>query len=399
MIAHASESATDRGLPLFPALVSMTGLQALVALALFAPGVLAPKLALDVVDVGLFTTAVFATGMATSFAGGRLAARYGPCAIAAACAVATAAAMSIASAGTTFMLVIAGLVLGLAFGPETPASSTLLSKLVTDATRPLVFSIRQTGNQIGGMVGSLCLPLIATIAPIAGFWLIAGIAVAAATWFANLSRTYDPAAGAQNVSASSIASSLALVTQHSALRRLALASIPFSAMQLALNAFFVTFAVGVLTLDHVAAGILLAVAQAGGLIGRVFWGLIAARFMSSRRIVAGLGIGMAITAGTLACAAPSWPMPILLVLATAFGLTASGWNGVFLAEVARLAPTGRVAEATGAVLTASYAGLLVGPTLIAAIAKYGTLSASYAVLAAAALVAGLSLLKGSHDHA
>ena len=48
-------------------------------------------------------------------------------------------------------------------------------------------------------------------------------------------------------------------------------------------------------------------------------------------------------------------------LAAVFGLTASGWNGVFLAEVARLAPQDRIGETTGAVLTASYAGLLSDP--------------------------------------
>ena len=46
-----------------------------------------------------------------------------------------------------------------------------------------------------------------------------------------------------------------------------------------------------------------------------------------------------------------------------FGLTASGWNGLFLAEVARLAPEGRVSEATGGVLITSFAGLVVGPPL------------------------------------
>ena len=51
--------------------------------------------------------------------------------------------------------------LGLAFGPETPASTALLGKLVTDERRALVFSVRQTGNQIGAVLGSLSLPAIA----------------------------------------------------------------------------------------------------------------------------------------------------------------------------------------------------------------------------------------------
>ena len=90
---------------------------------------------------------------------------------------------------------------------------------------------------------------------------------------------------------------------------------------------------------------------------------------------------------------PGWPLPLVATVALLFGLTASGWNGVFLAEVARLAPEGRVAEATGAVLTASYAGLLIGPLLVAAVAGFASLSASYAVLGIVALLMTIPLLR------
>jgi len=68
------------------------------------------------------------------------------------------------------------------------------------------------------------------------------------------------------------------------------------------------------------------------------------------RIVGLIGLGMAVSClgtGLLATTGPGW---LALPVAIAFGATASGWNGVFLAEVARLAPDGRVAEATGAAL-------------------------------------------------
>ena len=51
----------------------MTGLQALVALALFAPGVLAPQLGYGEGAISLFATACFAVGVATSLYGGLLA--------------------------------------------------------------------------------------------------------------------------------------------------------------------------------------------------------------------------------------------------------------------------------------------------------------------------------------
>src|SRR5262245_30565072 len=106
-----------------PALAAMTGLQALVALALFAPGVLAPKLGIGERDISFFATSVFLVGAATSMAGGIVAARLGSLAVAALCALAVCAAMATAMLGSAVALIVAGAILGLAFGRETPASS------------------------------------------------------------------------------------------------------------------------------------------------------------------------------------------------------------------------------------------------------------------------------------
>ena len=383
--------------PLWPALIAMTGLQALVALALFAPGVLAPKLGLSVRDIGIFTSVVFAVGMATSLQGGRLAREFGACRVAAGCAAAVAAGMFLAAQSGIGWLVGAAICVGLAFGPETPTSSTLLSRLATPAQRPLIFSIRQTGNQIGGILGSLVLPAIAIAAPVAGYWMISAIAIAAVMIFAVLSRRYDaPQAG--QTAAISIATAATIVWRTRSLRSLAILSMPYSAMQLGLNAFLVSFGVTVLELGHVAAGALLAIAQGGGLIGRLSWGLVASKWLPSRLLLILLGFGMSAAAIGLALAGARLPFVGQGALAFLLGLTASGWNGVFLAEVARLAPADRVAEVTGAVLTASYAGLLLGPLVITAVACAGTLAASYVILALCALAATLQLLRTTrHD--
>ena len=91
---------------------------------------------------------------------------------------------------------------------------------------------------------------------------------------------------------------------------------------------------------------------------------------------------------------PNWAWPVLLVLAFFFGVTASGWNGVFLAEVARLAPEGRVAEATGAVLVPGFLGLVLGPLLVAGTASMIGVGAAYAILGAVSLAATLVLIAG-----
>ena len=390
----------DRGTlpPLGPALAAMTGLQALVALALFAPGVLAPPLGLDVGAISAFTTAVFAVGMTTSLAGGRLARRFGPCLVAMLCALAVAGAMGLATLATGTGLLLAGLCVGLAFGPETPASSTLLSVLARPAQRPLIFSIRQTGNQIGAMAGSLMLPLVALTSPRHGFLLIAAIAMAAALVFAAMRSRFDGVARGEGATLD-LAAARAVVWNDPPLRALAFVSMPFSAMQLALNAYLVTFAVEALAFGHVAAGALLATAQAGGLIGRLLWGWVASRALGARMLLAMLGLGMAAAAIAMSRAGPHWPLAALTALAFGLGLTASGWNGVFLAEVARLSQPDRVAETTGTVLTASYAGLLSAPMLIAWASPTGKLQASFAAIAILALAATAVMMWSNREPA
>jgi len=55
----------------------MTWLQALVVLALFAPGAVAPTASLSIPSLSMFSTAVFAVGVLTTFWAGGLIARIG----------------------------------------------------------------------------------------------------------------------------------------------------------------------------------------------------------------------------------------------------------------------------------------------------------------------------------
>ena len=81
--------------------------------------------------------------------------------------------------------------------------------------------------------------------------------------------------------------------------------------------------------------------------------MVATRYVAAWVLIAGIGLAMSACAAAVAVASSDWPLGGLATLAFLFGLTASGWNGVFLAGVARLAPEGQVSEVTGAVLTAS----------------------------------------------
>jgi MFS family permease len=203
----------------------MTWLQALVALALFAPGAVAPSAHLDIPSLSMFSTAVFAVGVFTSFWTGGLINRLGSLRMASLCAGAVVASMAFAAFGSGSALLLAGLCLGLAFGPETPASTALLGKLVTDERRALVFSLRQTGNQIGAVCGSLALPAIAIwLAPQWSYAAVAACAICGIVAFEWLRPRYEGMA--QALPQLGMRARLALVSSDRRIAALAAASMP-----------------------------------------------------------------------------------------------------------------------------------------------------------------------------
>lgn len=69
----------------------------------------------------------------------------------------------------------------------------------------------------------------------------------------------------------------------------------------------------------------------------------------------------------MALVTPQWPRALTALLFLVFGASAIGWNGLFLAEVARLSPQGKVSVATSGAMVWNFAGILIGPALFALI--------------------------------
>ena len=87
---------------------------------------------------------------------------------------------------------------------------------------------------------------------------------------------------------------------------------------------------------------------------------------------------------TTALFTAAWPLPAMLAVVAALGGTAIGWNGVYLAETARVAPAGQAALATGGCLFFTYVGVVCCPFLFGLLQRA---SGSYALSFAAAAVA------------
>ena len=385
--------------PWFLPMIATLIVQTLVSGSLFVVPVIAPRAAADLgVDpalVGAYTAVAFGVGIVTSLASGDLVRRWGAVRTSQACLLLSAAASLLAAAGSLPLFALGAALLGAAFGPETPASLHLLARVTPPARRPLVFSLKQTGNQYGGMAAGFLMPAVAlTYGWQAGLAALAVLCVVATVLLEPVRRRYDDdrVPGAP-LRLAGFGQALWLIVGNRPLRRLAIAGLAFAAVQLCLTAFLVSYGVESLGLTLPAAGAAMAVAQTAGLAGRIGWGAVAGRWCSTRTLLVALGLTMSVAGGMLALASPDWPFWVLACVCALFGLTAAGWNGIFLAEVAHLAPEGRTGEATGGMLAATFCGLVVGPLLFGAVVSSGPgYAGGYALMALASLAGAAALV-------
>ena len=382
-------------------LAATLGAQAVVVLCALTPPVLAvvaaPDFGIAPADIGAFTTLLFLTAMFSATVGGPVVERYGAIRVTQACLLSAAAGIALTATAVLPLAALGGVMVGLGYGPMTPASTHMLARVTTPTSRPFVFSLKQTSVPLGGALAGLLLPTLEGALGWRGaalFVALLGFAAALSLqpWRAGLDSGRQP----RPISlAGGLAGPLRSVLRVPALRQLAMASLSFSAAQLCLGTYLVIYLVGEVGYGLVEAGLMLAVAQGAGVAGRLAWGAIAERLLSARRLLALLGIGMAVTAGVTALITDHWPGAAIVLVAAAFGATAVGWNGIYLAEVVRVTSPERSAVATGGVLFFTFAGMMTGPAVFAAIVSAGGgLRVAFWVLAAFCLLPGVLLLRG-----
>src|SRR3546814_20220338 len=92
---------------------------------------------------------------------------------------------------------------------------------------------------------------------------------------------------------------------------------------------------------------------------------------------------------------------LTLIVLSLFGASAVGWNGVYLAEVARQAPKGQASIATGGTLCVTFLGIVIGPPIFglipSAFCNYGLAFASLAVPAGLCMLLVLCFRKADRE--
>jgi len=314
---------------------------------------IAPDLGVESEDIAQIVAVVYFMGAFSALTIPPFIRRYGGIAVSMAICAASGAMVTIAAfAHSTWMLGLGAVALGCLYGATAPSSSFVLAALAPPKRRNLVFSIRQIGVPLGGILGGVLIPPLILL----GGWRLAFEAqlLFAAVLLVALNlvrRRYDrqrePMVAL--VSLAAAARLFGLLRELPELRPLAVASFLYSGAQLCFGAFLVTQVVRVF--GHEAYGFASAVAlvafQVSGTVARILLAVVADAWVSARALLALQGVLMASAAVVAAHYGADWPRWLVLVNCALAGASASGYTGLAFAEYARIGGAARTAEATG----------------------------------------------------
>jgi len=313
--------------------------------------------------------------------GGALLRRFGPLRMLQAGLLLSALAITLITTAWWPLILLAGLISGIGYGPLPPSSGEILARYAPANRRGLVFSVKQAGVPVGQALGGLIVPAIA----LAIDWR-AGIAAAILFLVATMAMTQrwrdEIDADRDRAARISLTDVLSLRQFAAPLRGMRLApdlpgltfaGFAFAMAQTCFFSFFVPYLTADLLLGVAAAGFAYAVLQVFGAIGRVGAGWWADR-RSGRVTLIWLAAGATAALLVTAALGPATPWPLLLLAAAFIGISAVSWNGVYLSELAAIVPREKVGEATAASTFFSFIGYAVGPASFSAIVQ---LSGSY----------------------
>jgi len=297
---------------------------------------------------------------------------------------------------------VGAVALGFGLGPNTSAGSQILVRTAPPQHRTLVFSIKQAGVPLGGaFAGIVVAPLVTSLGFAAAIWIVVAIALLGVLLVQPFRRSLATESLRTRLnwlralfSAAALLRSVAVLRSHPSLPMLTVLGMSFSITQACITAFTATYMITRHSVSLVEAGLYIAVMQAASVTGRIALGWVADRMGHGLRHLGVQAVLSAGAVGLLVTVADQGPWAAFASIALV-GFTALGWNGIYYAELASMAPPRLVADISSAATLVAFIGAIGGPMFFTLIVSV-TGSFALGFLTAAAQLAVLGVLTWRH---
>jgi ACS family hexuronate transporter-like MFS transporter len=344
-------------------------------------------------DVGLLLTATYLGACFVLVVAGNLSDRFGVRALFLLGMTLAGVPLAFASVMPTYGWLLVPMALyGVGNGFALPPTTRAIVEWFPNRHRGLAMGIKQTGVALAGLICGLAVPALALAFGWRGAILILGIAVVVSgilAWIAYRDRPQE-----EQATARAKRPGYGTVLRNRNLLLLAGVTFLFAGVQLSLAGFLVLFLRDRAGMDVQEAGAMLALAQMGGIVGRIGWGVVSDAWFGSRRKIEMMLIGVlaSISLLVLAFTGPETPRLVLFVTLAVAGVSAVGWNGINMLFVTELAGRQASATAAGMNLTASYLGIMVFPPIFGYLVDVSGSYTTAFVVGSVASLASLALL-------
>jgi MFS family permease len=377
-------------------LLATFSIQTVAAVALFGVAVIAPvaapEIGVDATLIGTFSAIVYSAGMLGGLLTGAFADRFGAIRVSQVLMALAVLSVSLLTFSTPLAAIVSAVCLGFCYGPVNPVSTHILARVTSKDRRPLFFSIKQTGMPAGAGIAGLLLPMVTAAYDWRAAILMAGVMAAAVALLiqplrGRLDAIRQPT---RMVRMRDVTEPVQLIWQNYRLRSLAIVGFVYSGVQVTVMTFYVVYLTAALSLALTTAGVVFTLLQLGAILGRLFWGAIAERYLPATPLLVGLGVvtgGLTVAAGLYDTGWPFWSVGLVSFI---LGATSAGWNGIFFSELVKYAPGDRTGETASGMQVFIMAGVAAMPPVFGLIVvAMGDYRVAFALVAAAMVAAAV----------
>jgi len=276
---------------------------------------------------------------------------------------------------------------GLGYGMSNPPTTKGIMVLVSEGNRGLAMSAKQTGVPIAGGLAAAVLPALALLIS----WKFSFVLGGAAIFFAGLlSQVLYRSAKEQNPPSRPVAEEVSRrgwgkILKNRNMILLSVAGAFCALVQSSLFTYTILYLKDARGFELIRAALCLTLMNGGGILGRIFWGILSDRlFKGSRKIVLQLLVSLIfLITLVLALDLPLSPLVLTCILFV-LGASAIGWNGVYHAFIGEMSGKEMAGRATGLAMAIVFMGGAMGPILFGRIVDvYHSYRAAWIFLCAA----------------
>ena len=299
---------------------------------------------------------------------------------------------------------LAAILVGFGYGISAPAGSVVLAANTPKKFWGTLFSLRMAGVPAGGAFAGLAVAAI-----VAQYdWRISLVALVLPSCLSLIflrsiaDEIYVPNPSVK-FSILSIFNPKLFLTPFQVLKRIpnlaaiTFVSIGFAAVQGSLFTFFTTYLTDALGFSLGLAGSLYAAVQLSSFFGRIIVGFAADFIGSTRVLLVALGGCSPVGLVVLYSLHVDDSLLVLFVKCSLIGSMIASWNGVFLAEVTRVAGSGDVGESTAASTFFTFLSYMAAPLVFGFVSFYFSYYYAFALMGCLVILSTLFLLRSIFD--